>query len=236
MNTIPLVLLPGTLCDARVWHAQANALSSAREVRVCELGDQPAMHEEVAALLKTLPPRFYLAGFSLGAIVAFEFVRQARERAAGLALVASTARSDPAENQARRRALLARAKRGELAGVLNDELLPFYFSPVCKQREVLSNLVVSMAESCAPRFGHHTRYAVERPDSRPMLSSLKIPALILYGDDDGVIPFDRQTEMAEAMPHALFRGVPDCGHFVPLEAPDVCSQAMQDWMELPLND
>jgi pimeloyl-ACP methyl ester carboxylesterase len=230
MNALPLILLPGTLCDARVWQAQIDALAPEREVRVCDLGSQPAMHEEVAALLTALPPRFYLAGFSLGGIVAFEFLRQARERVAGLALVASTARPDPLDSQARRRALLARAERGDLAGVLRDALLPYYFSPSSTKAEPWRRLVVEMAEHNAPRLANQTAYASDRPDSRPMLPSLDMPVSILFGKDDQVIPLDRQAELKQAMPHADWRGIEACGHFVPLEAPQACSQALRDLM------
>jgi pimeloyl-ACP methyl ester carboxylesterase len=230
MNTLPLILLPGTLCDASLWRAQIDALSPEREVRVCEFGTLPSMRDEVASLLTGLPPRFYLAGFSLGGIVAFEVLRQARARVAGLALIASTARPDPMESQARRRALLARAEGGELGDVLRDALLPYYFSRSCTNREALSKQVVEMAEQSAPRFGNQTAYAAERPDSRLMLASLDMPVSILFGIDDQVIPSDRQVEMAQATPEARCRGVEACGHFVPMEAPDACSQALRALM------
>ncbi|MDR5761039.1 alpha/beta hydrolase [Caballeronia sp. LZ035] len=230
MNTLPLILLPGTLCDAFVWRAQMDALAPEREVRVCELGTRSSMREEVASMLTRLPARFYLAGFSLGGIVAFEVLRQARERVAGVAFIASTARPDPADSQTRRRALLARAQSGDLAGVLHDALLPHYLSPSCASREALSTQLVEMAQRSAQRFANQTSYASERPDSRPMLPSLDMPVTIVYGKDDQVIPFDRQAEMAQAIPHAVSCGIEACGHFVPLEAPHACSHALKEMM------
>jgi pimeloyl-ACP methyl ester carboxylesterase len=230
MNTLPLILLPGTLCDANVWEAQVDALTPERDVQVRELGRLPSMRDEVASLLTSLPPRFYLAGFSLGGIVAFEVLRQARERVAGVAFIASTARPDPADSQTRRLALLAQAMGGDLAGVLRDALLPNYFSPSCVSPESLSKRVVDMAGRSAPRFANQTAYASERPDSRPMLPTLHMPVSIVFGKDDRVIPSDRQAEMAQAMPHAICRGIEACGHFVPIEAPDACSDALRELM------
>jgi pimeloyl-ACP methyl ester carboxylesterase len=94
----------------------------------------------------------------------------------------------------------------------------------------LGRQVVEMAERSAPRFANQTAYAAERPDSRPMLASLDMPVSILFGMDDQVIPSDRQTEMAQAMPQARCRGVEACGHFVPLEAPDACTHALKALM------
>ena len=231
MAKLPLVLLPGTLCDARVWRAQVDALSGQREVLVCPLGDEETMQGEATAHLRRLPPRFFLAGFSLGGIVAFEFFRQARERIAGLALIASNARPDPDVSRAKRRSLVAQAKRGDMAGVMRNELLPHYFSELCEHREALSDLIVAMGRATAQRFANQSAYAAERPDSRAMLSSIDVPALILCGQDDRVSPRDCQTEMATAMPHAVLQEVVRCGHFVPLETPDVCSLALQEWMD-----
>ncbi|OTP75894.1 Beta-ketoadipate enol-lactone hydrolase [Caballeronia sordidicola] len=188
------------------------------------------MEKEVTAHLKHLPPRFFIAGFSLGGIVAFEFYRQARERIAGLALIASNARSDPDASKLKRHNLVAQAKRGDIAGVLQNELLPKYFSELCENREALSDLIVAMATATAPRFENQSAYAGERPDSRVMLSSMHVPVLILFGRDDRVVPRERQTEMAAAMPHAVMQEVARCGHFVPLEAPNACSLALQRWM------
>jgi len=230
MAMLPLVLLPGTLCDARVWRAQVDALSGERQVLVCQLGDEETMQKEATAHLKRLPPRFFLAGFSLGGIVAFEFFRQARERIAGLALIASNARPDPDASRVKRYNLVAQAKRGDMAGVLRNELLPYYFSELCEHREALSNLIVAMATATTPRFANQSAYACERPDSRALLSSIHVPALILFGQDDRVSSRERQTEMAAAMSHARLQEVTRCGHFVPLEAPDVCSLALQRWM------
>jgi pimeloyl-ACP methyl ester carboxylesterase len=230
MAMLPLVLLPGTLCDARVWRAQVDALSGQRQVLVCQLGGEETMEKEVAAHLKLLPRRFFLAGFSLGGIVAFEFFRQARDRIAGLALIASNARPDPDANRSKRQELVAQAERGDMAGVLRDALLPFYFSEFCEHREALSELIVAMATTTASSFVNQSAYACERPESRNMLSSIAVPVLILYGQDDRVSLRDCQTEMATAMPHAVLQEVARCGHFVPLEAPGICSLALQRWM------
>ena len=228
---LPLVLLPGTLCDARVWRAQVDALSGQRQVLVCELGDEETMQQEVAAHLKRLPLRFFLAGFSLGGIVAFEFFRQARERIAGLALIASNARPDAQASQAKRLDLVSRAKHGDMAGLLREALLPHYFSELCECREALSELIVAMATTTASRLANQAAYACTRPDSRGMLSSIAVPVLILYGQDDRVSPRECQTEMAAAMPHAVIGEVAGCGHFVTLEAPDVCIRALQQWLD-----
>lgn len=226
----PLVLLPGTLCDERVWRAPIDVLSGAREIIVCLLGAKPTLSEEVAALLATLPPRFSLAGFSLGGLAAFEFYRQAPHRIERLALIAANARPDSETNHAPRRQLVARAAAGDLVGVLQEALLPNYLSPACERSDALLGEISAMAQATASRFACQVEYACARPDSRPLLASIDVPVLILYGEDDRVCFAEQAQEMAEAIPHATLQAVPACGHFVLLEAPDVCSAALARWL------
>ena len=83
----PLVLLPGMMCDARLFGPQINAFSHKRAVMVAPLGD----HDTVAALasdiLSTAPPTFAIAGLSMGGIIAMEVFRQAPARITRLALL-----------------------------------------------------------------------------------------------------------------------------------------------------
>ncbi|AMH43952.1 MULTISPECIES: alpha/beta fold hydrolase [Burkholderiaceae] len=230
MAAIPLVLLPGTLCDARVWRAQVDALSVQRPVVVCELGSERTMEAEVASYLAILPPRFVLGGFSLGGIVALELYRQAPDRVAGLILVSTNARPDPESSQEKRRKLVERVDAGELESVLDESLLPYYFSPECGHRGELTALIRAMAYSSAANFANQSRYASDRPDSRPMLKSITVPVLLICGDSDVLTPRDRQDEMAQELAQASTVFIARCGHFATLESSDACNQAMQQWL------
>ncbi len=231
MPALPLVLLPGTLCDARVWREQVEAFSGERPVVACELGEQATLKEEVQSYLDVLPGRFLLAGFSLGGIAAFEFYRQAHDRIAGLALLATNARPDPGSSQQARRAWVARAQAGQMDEMMEEALLPRYFTATGERREKLSELIVSMAHATARRFANQSRYASERPDSRPLLGSIDVPVLLLHGEQDRVTPLDRHHEMAAEIPGATAFTLTQCGHFVTLEAPAKCNRAMSGWMK-----
>ena len=230
MAAIPLVLLPGTLCDARVWRAQVDALQMLRPVAVCEVGRERTMESEVASYLAILPPRFVLGGFSLGGIIALEFYRQAPDRVAGLILVSTNARPDPEPSREKRRRLVERVEAGDLERVLDESLLPYYFSTECGHRGELTGLIKAMAHASAANFANQSRYASDRPDSRPMLKSINVPVLLICGDSDMLTPPDRQDEMAQELAQASLVFIARCGHFATLEAPEACNQAMQQWL------
>ena len=88
----PLVLLPGMNCSARLW----SLLDLGPAIRPTLT--EPSLAGQVDRLLDELPPRFALAGLSLGAIVAMALVRRAPERVSWLGLM-STNPYPPTEAQ-----------------------------------------------------------------------------------------------------------------------------------------
>src|SRR5207253_4882589 len=94
-------------------------------------------------ILAEAPPRFALAGHSMGGYIAFEIMRQAPERVAKLALINTQARPDTAEATARRQAMIARTRGGDYHAVL-DELFPGFVHPSRHGDALLRQLVHEM--------------------------------------------------------------------------------------------
>ncbi|MDO9439187.1 alpha/beta fold hydrolase [Hydrogenophaga sp.] len=225
-----LVLLPGTLCDARVWEPMLQGWPGVPPSTVTPaLGGQQSAPAMARALLKVLPQRFALMGFSLGGIVALEIAAQAPARVTGLALLATNARPDPPENAAAREAGVASARADMRAHVQRD-LWPRYVAPHRLNDAAILDCVVRMALDAGPGlYADQAAIATYRVDSRPRLAALRMPVLIASGDEDPINPLDRQAEMAQAMPHAEWVRLPGVGHFVPLEAPATLAEAAARW-------
>ena len=100
--TTPLVLLPGMMCDARMFAPQVAALSGTREVILGDLSVADTMTGLARAVLDRAPDRFALAGLSMGGIVAMEMLRLAPERIARLALLDTNPLAEADELKARR--------------------------------------------------------------------------------------------------------------------------------------
>ena len=98
----PLVLLPGMMCDARLFRPQIEALSARWPVMVAPIGGHDTMARLAAEVLSAAPARFALAGLSMGGIVAMEILRQAPERVARLALLDTNPLAERPEVKARR--------------------------------------------------------------------------------------------------------------------------------------
>src|SRR5262245_52622153 len=113
VNRTPLILLPGLLCDAALWRGQVEELADLAEPWVADLTRDDSVTVMAQRVLAQAPPRFALAGLSMGGYVAQEIMRQAPRRVERLALLDTSGRADAPEQSARRRGLIELAEKGE---------------------------------------------------------------------------------------------------------------------------
>ena len=61
-----------------------------------------------------------------------------------------------------------------------------------------------------------------------LLARLKIPTTIMFGAKDALYPADRSVAMPRSESNAEVVVVQDCGHLIPLEAPEAAIRALVD--------
>src|SRR3954470_3266163 len=122
-NTMPILLVPGLVSSPRIFAPVLPALWRFGPVTVANHTSDDNMGAIARRILAEAPPRFALAGHSMGGYIALEIMQQAPERVIKLALMNTHARPDTPEATARRRAQIARARSGDYAGVLEDLFL-----------------------------------------------------------------------------------------------------------------
>lgn len=224
-----LVLLPGLLCDARLFDVQAKALSDIATIHIPSLSED-TVAAMAAEVLRQAPDRFSLAGLSMGGYVAQEIMRQAPERVERFALLSTTARPDAPE-QSKMRNDLIRLAKSDRFGLVMPRLLPKLISAGRRRDEALKSVVVGMADAIGPDvFICQQKAIIGRPDSRPDLPKISVPTLVLCGDADELTPVDRHEEMQSLIPNAELKIVTGSGHLVTLEAPDAATDALRDWL------
>src|ERR1700687_3005597 len=112
-NTMPILLVPGVVCSPRIFSPVVSALSRLGPCTVANPIRDDNMGAIARRILAEAPPRFALAGHSMGGYIAFEILRQAPQRVAKLALINTQARPDTPEAMTRRRGQIARVQAGE---------------------------------------------------------------------------------------------------------------------------
>ncbi len=225
--TMPLLLVPGLGCTARLYAPQVAALADLAETHIVEHGRHDTIAGIAAAALASAPPTFALAGLSMGGYVAFEMMRQAPERIARLALLDTMARPDSSailERRHRHLALIAEGRYGEAT----EALLPVLVHPDRLQDEALVAVIREMADDTGPeRFARQMRAIMGRADSRPTLAAIRCPTLVLVGSEDALTPPEVAREMHEAIAGSRLVVVPDCGHLSTIERPEAVTAALR---------
>ena len=227
----PLVLLPGMMCDARLFAPQTAAFSGRRTI-VCSPMSQHASVAELATdILYHAPERFALAGLSMGGIVAMEILRQAPERVERIALMDTNPLAEVDEVKARRFTQLVSVSEGRLANVMRDEMKPNYLSDGPNRDEIF-RLCMDMALSLGPDvFLSQSRALMNRHDQTDTLRNAHLPALILCGRDDILCPVSRHALMADCLSGATLKIIEGAGHLPVLESPEETNAALACWLE-----
>ncbi|WP_425230476.1 alpha/beta fold hydrolase [Sphingomonas sp.] len=225
----PLVLIPGLGSNAIVWERTIAALGDAAS---CTVGDTlrddtlPAM---AARVLAAAPPRFALAGVSMGGMVAMEMLAQAPDRIERLALFDTNARADTPEETAQRRATNAALLAAPDPAVLARAGRAYLIHPI--HDPVVDDLLDRMGRQVGiEAYVRQNEAVIARPDSRPRLPAITVPTLVAAGAQDLMTPPAMTQEIAALIPGAMLRFVPDCGHLPPLEKPDATAALLRGWL------
>jgi pimeloyl-ACP methyl ester carboxylesterase len=227
---IPLVFVPGLLCDGRLWRHQAEHLADLVDPIIVDVTEDGSMPEMALAVLNTAPERFALAGLSMGGYVALQIVRDTPERVARLALLDTSARTDTPKQTVTRRELIELSREGRFDEVPH-RLLPNIVHPDRLDDARLTSTVFAMAEAVGPEaFVRQEEAIIGRPDSREDLRGIACPTLVLCGREDALTPMHLHEEMADLIPGSRLRVIEKCGHLSALERAEGVTAALREWL------
>ncbi|RFP85837.1 alpha/beta fold hydrolase [Rhodobacteraceae bacterium 63075] len=227
----PLVLIPGMMCDARLFAPQIAAFSRRRDICLPSLHGAASIAALARGALEGAPPRFALAGLSMGGIVAMEMLRQAPERVERIALLDTNPLAEREEVKARRLPQIEAARAGDLARVMREEMKPNYLADG-PGREAILDLCMEMALGLGPDvFERQSRALMDRPDQSETLRGADLPALVLCGRHDALCPVERHELMAGLIPGAALEIIEGAGHLPVLEKPGETNAALARWLE-----
>jgi len=225
-----LVLVPGSLCDERVWHNQAEALSGIAEITVPHLHGHDSLASMAQATLDVAPERFALCGFSMGGRVALEMVRLAPERITRLALMDASIHP-LAEGEAERRQPQIDMARQEGLAAFARWWNPRIVHPSKLEDAQLMGLLEAMATGFTPEeYEMEARALLTRPDPRGLLAGIAVPVLVLAGAEDPLSGPERNRSIAEAIPGARLVQIEGAAHFPMLEKPEEVNAALREWL------
>ena len=218
------------LTDERLYAAQLAVLDDDYDCRIFVFRDHDSLAGMAQELLTHTPERFTLIGLSLGGYVAFEIIRRQLHRLQGLVLIDTTAVADHPARRDGRLADIAKVRDGGIEALI-PELPSRWLLPAHAERAELAGLMADMARSIGARGQFNQQTAMlARPDSHADLSSVRVPTLVMCGQDDTVTPVADHEAMAACVPGSRLEIISNCGHLSTIEQPVAVNRVVIDWL------
>jgi pimeloyl-ACP methyl ester carboxylesterase len=235
MSKPDLLLLPGMLCDAASWEPQIQGLADCCTPRVLDYGKADTIEAMADAAFASSPDRFALAGHSMGGRVAQAVWRRAPQRVTKLALLATDFRGHPDDaareaEAARRDDMIARVAAMGLAEFARDWTRQIVSPSRLEDSQLLSSIADMMARHTPLQLAAQTWAGLTRPDFADLLPQISCPTLLIAGDEDTLRPAAIHREMASLIPNSHLVVLPQCGHMVTMERPELVAAAMRRWL------
>ncbi|RKE47650.1 MULTISPECIES: alpha/beta fold hydrolase [unclassified Sphingomonas] len=211
----PLMLLPAMGCDGQLWARQIVDLAAVAQVDFGDLSQDDTLSEMAARVLASAPPRFAVAGVSLGGYVAMEMVRQAPDRIERIALFGTRASMEVRPRTVVGQGLLATAPHADPR---------------------LTAIVAGPAQAMAERVGQtvferQQRALLARPDISEAIAAIHVPTLVAVGDRDLICTPDDARALSARIEGSRFHMLRSCGHLAPMERPGEVTALLRQWLK-----
>lgn len=231
-----IILLPGNMCDGRLWEAGDRLLLDALEAKGWQVS-RPALDADsiaamAAGVLAAHDGPIIPMGFSMGGIVALEIARQAPERLAGLILLDTNASADLPDRAAKRPGHQAKARDGRLKEILAVDLMPHYLAAENEGDEALKALIVDMGLTLGVDvFVRQSEALRTRADLSGIVPAFGGPLFLACGAEDRLCYPEWHMAMAAQAKQGDLHIIPGAGHMLPLEQPAALAQALTGWLD-----
>ncbi len=225
-----VILLPGLLCDARLFEAQTAALADRARFSVPDLSPYDSTRAMADAVLAAAPERFALAGFSMGGYVALDIIGRAPHRVERLALLSTNSHALPATVAAHLGGAIAVIEAGNFDAYV-DDAFPLYVAPERAGDAALKGVFSAMARDQGGAAAvRQIRALLSFTDHRAVLTTIDCPTAIICGALDERAPVAVHHEFADTIAGSTLTIVEGSGHFTPLEKPSAVTSALGDWL------
>lgn len=223
-------MVPGMMCDERIFSPQIEALSQNLEVTIADISNFSSVRELASDVLKKAPKKFSLLGHSMGGIVAMEIYSQEPNRIEKLILMDTNPKAELDEVKLKREPQIREVNKGKLLEVMRDEMKPNYLAESENKRSVL-NICMDMALSLGPDvFINQSRALQSRLDQQNTIQSINIPVLIMCGSEDKLCPVERHEMMHNMISDSDLKIINNAGHMPTLEQPRETTEVIKEWL------
>ena len=235
MRALPLLLVPGLMCDHTVWDPLMPQLTALHPCQVVDHGQADTLTQMASQLLRDAPPQFCLAGHSMGARVGLEVLRLAPARVAGVALLDTGYLPLPAGQAgeaevSKRMSLLQIAQNQGVREMAQTWAQGMVHPDRLRDAELMEAILQMFERKTADIFAKQLQALIHRPDGSDVLSRIAVPTLIGCGRQDAWSPPMQHEAMHQLAPHAKLDIYEDAGHMAPMEQPQAVADSLLRWL------
>jgi pimeloyl-ACP methyl ester carboxylesterase len=235
-DSLPLVLIPGLVCDEAVWKAQIAAFSPTRHVIVADHKNLDSLTDMARNVLARAPRQFALVGHSMGGRVALEILRIAPDRVRQLALLdtgfAPRATGEAGEQEAAKRyALLDIAKTQGMRAMGIEWARGMVHPDRLSDAVLMSEIHDMISRKTVEQFAAQIRALLARPDAADVLAAIRCPTLVLSGRQDSWSPWEQHVEIARRVRNCELVAIERCGHMSTMEQPEQVTAALRTFLD-----
>jgi 3-oxoadipate enol-lactonase len=241
-----VLLIHGFPLDGAMWSGVARALSSRFRVLKPDLpgrgenstppdGTIGGYADFVGAIFAELPAPAGLAGFSMGGYVALALMKRSPANLRALALVDTRAVADDPAGKAARDQAIASVRAGGAAAIVEGMIGKLVAPESARNANLVERLRRIILRQNAETLESDLAAMRDRPDSTDFLSQIRVPTIVLTGDQDAISPPEEGRAMAAAIPGARFVPIGGAGHLTPMERPGAVGAALSEFFSAPLS-
>ena len=175
--------------------------------------------------------RAVIGGCSMGGYAALALFQSAQQLFEGLVLANTRAGADSPESRANRRNMLAVVDREGASGVARDMMPKLLGKTTQESNSNAESFIRRLIKQQSPiAVRNAIQRMMHRPDSTPLLAQVSVPALVITGAEDEMIPVEESRKMAGAIRGAKLVVIPGAGHLANLEQPEAFNAALNEFL------
>ncbi len=230
----PLVMIPGFMADARLFLPQIVQLGMDRAIHIALATSSDTVEQMAQTILADLPERFAILGHGLGGDVALEIIRRVPDRVTRIALLATDPLAEAPQTAAARETRIVAARAGRLLEAMAEEIPPTALADSEWRNDIIGlirDMAINLGEGV---FIRQSRALQRRPDQQKTMRRVKLPALVIAGDLDTLVPMRRSEFTANLMPFGKLAVIEGAGHLATLEQPEAVNAALAAFLAGPV--
>ena len=242
----PVILLHGFPLCREMWEKQATALHQAgyrvitpdlrgfgESEATVDGYEMASLADDVAALMDYLKlKQAVIGGMSMGGYILLSLLENHFQRLSAALFIVTRGAADDEPGKEKRRLLAKDVKAGrpETVSAAFEKVL-FATDTKEKQPEIIEKVTGWMNNTDPKALIGGLLGMAERKNYLPLLSHFALPALVIAGEEDVTIPPENSEALAESLPNAILKVLPEAGHMANLEQPEEFNRTLLGFLD-----